>query len=216
MLATEREECLLAENVSHGYDVSGTHRQDATDQGILSLLRSDGTLMAQRVLGKATSELEWFWIEGRDSRSLLPGIPNFGLVRRRHYGSTGVALHMERANGDILLDMSGVPKLYDRDLRQRWAAEGGAVSPEGVSPPWTRGISLFSAHKHGVTRVYDEQGKIVSDTARWIAEKAWGPEPEYDPNAPPRPRKWARVAVGQSPSGEWLVAVNVYETPPEP
>jgi hypothetical protein len=215
MLATERDECLLAENVSHGYDVSGTHRQDATNQVVLSLIGSDGTLVAQRVLGKARSELEWFWIEDRGSQSLLPSIPTVGLVRRRHYGRVGVALHMGRANGDILLDISGMPKLYDHMLRQRWAAEGGAVFPEGVSSPWTRGMLLFSAHKHGWTCVYDEQGKIVSDTVRWIAEKAWGPEPEYDPNARPPPRKWARAAVGQSPSGEWLVAVNVYETPPD-
>jgi hypothetical protein len=223
MLATERDECLLVETIAKSHEIAGGGT-DTTRKSVLSLFRPDGQLLARRTLGKTEMKLEWFWSENHGSQSLAPSIPDFGLVRRRYYGETDVWGLVEKPNGDFVAIVigSGIGLTrFDRELRELWGVDSHNAGSGMISPPWTKGFLFFSTRAewpsltrmHGVRsnefHAFDDQGGSYRWTSREIPENERDPKPTgvaektmYD--------EWAvsfRGAIGQSPSGEWMVAV---------
>jgi hypothetical protein len=222
MLATERDECLLVETIAKSHEIAGGGT-DTTRQSVLSLFRPDGQLLARRTLGKTEMKLEWFWSENHGSKSLAPSIPDFGLVRRRYYGETDVWDLVEKPNGDFVAIVNGSGKgltRFDRELRELWGVESHNAGSGMVSPPWTKGILFFSTRTESASpsrlqRVvsyecfaFDDQGGSYRSGGRDI------PGSEKDPNPSGVERRlygewivFVRGAIGQSASGEWMVAV---------
>jgi hypothetical protein len=196
LVANESGECLLVEELVINHPIKGGH--DRTEQLVLSLVSRTGELLAQRMFGKVESRLEWFWSENRDSRSLMPSIPDFGLVRRRYSGLSRMTFIGERQGNGFLADIhddtcSGLRQLDSR-VRDVWCRKGVWVTK--VSPPWAKGIFIDSGD---YLSTYDEEGAL-----HYAVFKPREGEPERTP---------LNTAIGQTPGGDWIVAWH--SMPPE-
>ncbi len=197
LVPNESGECLLVEELGIDHRIKGGH--DRTEQVVLSLVSRNGQVLVQRMFGKVESRLEWFWAENRDSRSLMPSIPDFGFVRRRYSGLSRVTFIGERQGGGFITDVDddrcSTVRQLDSRLRDVWC---GAIMRNGstLSPAWTKGILIDSGD---YVNAYDEAGAL-----RYAELKPREGEPERTP--------W-NTTIGQMPSGDWIVAWH--STPPE-
>jgi hypothetical protein len=197
LVANESGECLLVEELGIDHRIKGGH--DRTEQLVLSLVSRTGELLAQRMLGKVESRLEWFWAENRDSRSLMPSIPDFGLVRRRYSGLARLRIAGERQGKGFIVIGSGIGcriRQFDPRLGDGWCRTILTAGMTELSPAWTKDILIVSGD---YVNTYDEAGAL-----HYAELKPREGEPE---------RTILNTAIGQTPGGDWIVAWH--STPPE-
>lgn len=195
LLATEEDECVLAELQDSSHSVSGRDAPDRTSRAVLTLLSPGGEVLARTTRGRTRTEREWFWIEGSAAGPVPRGI---GIVRRRYVGSVYLEAMGELAGGGfVLLSLEDVGPgegrheviALDRSLRETWSA-AYVGRPWGPSPPATEGI-LFRTEL-GRVRWYDEAGRGEREAALQVPR---GVEPV----------DLLGTALGRDPGGRWVV-----------
>jgi len=178
--------CLVQEALVIEHDASGPNR---TVQAALTILDTHGKVLAQALLGKVTSSLEWFNSGAGQNLAGAPG--KFTLVRRAYQGQTMVKLVGARGDDLLVVVREGASTRLKRlgpKLEERWDRHVQDGSAPALSPAWTRGILLYSGNRW--VEAFDEQG---TPGARDTFEPSG-----YDPSE-------LRSAIGQTPAGEWLL-----------
>jgi len=178
--------CLVQEALVIDHDASGPNR---TVQAALTVLDAHGKVLAQALLGKVTSSLEWFTSSPGQNLAGAPG--KFTLVRRAYQGQAMVKLVGERGGDLLVVVREGASTRLKRlgpRLEERWDRHVQEGSAPALSPGWTRGTLLFSGNRW--LEAFDDRGK---PGARDTFEPA-----AHDPSE-------LRNAIGQTPAGEWLL-----------
>jgi hypothetical protein len=191
LLATADGGCLVGEYVVNEFPVKGGYHFDHAINSVLTLVDSAGAVRARSESGKIRTTWEWFWTEKSGTYTDLPS--DMGLVRARHEGGGGCFVAVaERADGGFLLLTDDLICL-DRSLKKIWKRSlGFAGGLEAISPSWSRGV-LVSSGPNGFYAA-DNQGKGFRKVSYF--DEAEKRRPYHD---------FPNIAVGQSPSGEWLV-----------
>jgi hypothetical protein len=199
MLATENDDCLIAEENVLEHQVRGRDRgPDLTMQRVLTLVDVRGNVLAKTTLGKTRTRWEWFWREDNQNSS-VPIPKDAGIVRARYEGRIAVDGWSERQDGDFLMVLweelnPEAPRRIllrlDHSLRQRWRKPFDRDSGMDISPGWVRGLLVHGGPGRVIS--YDEAGR--SERFAFVAYPS-----EADLSG------LRGVALGRDTAGRWVV-----------
>ncbi len=197
LFATERDECILAEERATHHAVKGRDgKPDRTFDVVLTLVGPGGDVLAQTAKGKLTTRWEWFWKEGSTAGPLPRGI---GIVRTRYHGSVHFEAFSERADGGFVVvvredvgrdELRHDVMTLDRGLREGWRTPYRGIGAWGRLPPGSKGI-LFRSGVAEIRSYAEADGAEQSASLR------------YPPGVDPA--DVMGTALGSDGAGHWMV-----------
>jgi hypothetical protein len=128
IVATDRDECILAERRTTFHEVSGLDSDpDRTFVLVLTRFDSRGEVLARAEMGKERTRWEWFWIEGGTAGPLPRAA---GIVRTRYHGGIEIYAWSADAGGSVLVTAEDVGQgdplfrvvRLDPGLHEAWSA----------------------------------------------------------------------------------------------